>query len=372
MDRSQNDIKVPFVNLKLQHAELKPEIIKAVERVLDHGQYILGPENILFEQRFASYCGVGQAIGVDNGTSALVLTLQALGIGPGDEVITAPNSFLASASCIALSGAKPVFADVNSHYTIDPARIENAITSRTKAIIPVHLTGRPADMEPIMKLAGQNGLHVIEDCAQAVGASYRGKKVGSFGMAGCFSLHPLKVLSAIGDGGVITTNDPGLHEQLLKARNHGMKNRNECEFWSGNHRLDTLQAAILLVKMGRLDHWIKARREIASFYREHLRDVVRVPDELPHEFAIYQTFVIQADRRDQLQHFLKEHSIDTKVHYPLPLHLQPAASKLGLLPGSFPVAEDQARNILSLPMYPELTREQTEKVVSVIRAFYKN
>lgn len=372
MNGMLEDIQVPFVNLALQHRELKGELLKAVEHVLDHGQFILGPETNAFEQRFADYCGVAHAVGVDNGTNALILALRALGIGPGDEVITAPNSFLASASCIALAGARPVFADVGYNFTIDPDRLEQTITARTKAIIPVHLTGRPAAMDPIMEVAERHGLYVIEDCAQAVGAAYRGKKVGSFGIAGCFSLHPLKVLNAIGDGGVITTRDERLHEQLLKARNHGMRNRDECEFWSGNCRLDTLQAAMLLVKMDFLDQWISARRAIAAFYREQLRHVVRVPEEQSDEIPVYQTFVIQAERRDELQQFLAVNSVDTKVHYPVPLHLQPAARGLGYGQGSFPVVEAQTRTILSLPIYPELTGEQLEKVVATVKAFYKD
>jgi dTDP-4-amino-4,6-dideoxygalactose transaminase len=371
MDPLQHNIHVPFVNLPLQHAPLKALLSKAFERVLDHGQFILGTETSVFEQRFADYCGVTHTVGVDNGTSALTLALQALGIGKGDEVITAANSFLASASCIALTGARPVFVDVGQNYTIDPDKIEQAVTDRTKAIIPVHLTGRPADMDMIMALAKRRGLHVIEDCAQAVGATYRGKKVGSFGVAGCFSMHPLKILNAIGDGGVITTGDAKLYQRLLKARNHGMQNRDECEFWSGNCRLDTLQAAMLLVKMDFLDRWISERRAIAALYRKELGGVVQVPEEQSHEFGVYQTFVVQAERRDELQQFLTANSVDAKVHYPIPLHLQPAARELGYVRGSFPVTEAQTLSILSLPIYPELTSEQLEKVISTVKAFYK-
>jgi len=371
MTTSQQNIQVPFVNLPLQHATLKGSLLRALEQVLDHGQFILGRETAAFEERFADYCGVAHAVGVDNGTSALTLVLQALGIGAGDEVITAPNSFLASASCIAMAGARPVFADVGPNYTIDPERLERAVTDRTRAIIPVHLTGRPADMDPIMELAGRRGLHVVEDCAQAVGASYRGKKVGSFGTAGCFSMHPLKILNAIGDGGAITTSDAALHQRLLKARNHGMQSRDECEFWSGNCRLDTLQAAMLLAKMEFLEGWISQRRAIADRYRNELGGVVRVPVELPHERAVYQTFVVQAERRDELQQFLAAHLVDSKVHYPIPLHLQPAARGLGYQRGSFPVTEAQTRTILSLPIYPELTAAQQDKVIATVKAFYQ-
>lgn len=365
-----SEIRVPYINLALQHQQIKKEILKAVERVLDHGQFILGPEVAAFEERFASLCGTRYAIGVDNGTSALFLTLRALGIGPGDEVITAPNSFLASASCIALVGARPVFVDVRDDYNIDPSRIEEAITPRTKAIIPVHLTGRPADMHPILEIAERYGLYVVEDCAQAVGARYYGRPVGSFGIAGCFSLHPLKNLNAVGDGGVITTNDAGLYEKLRKARNHGLRNRDECEFWSYNCRLDTLQAAMLLVKMDCLQEWTEKRRANAAFYQQHLRDVVQVPEDKPYEYAVYHTFVIQADQRDALQAYLLEQGIETKVHYPIPIHLQDAAKALGYSIGSFPVAERQAKRILSLPVYPELTESQRMYVVSQIRRFF--
>lgn len=363
--------KVPFVDLVTQHKELKASLVKAAEEVMESGQFILGPQVTKFEEAFARYCGVGYAVGVDNGTNALLIALKALGIGEEDEVITAPNSFLASASSIALAGARPVFVDVNDEFTLDPQLLERAITPRTKAVVPVHLTGRPARMNKIKEIAGRHGLHVVEDCAQAVGASLNGQKVGSFGAAGCFSFHPLKILNAVGDGGMIVTNDGDYYRQLLKARNHGLRNRDECEFWSGNCRLDTIQAAMLLVKMDYLDRWIQARRAVAAYYREHLRGIVRVPEERPEEFSVYQTFIIQADRRDELQRYLAERGIDTKVHYPRPIHLQPAAKNLGFTKGAFPVTERQTEEILSLPIYPELAEEQKTAVVSAITAFYK-
>jgi dTDP-4-amino-4,6-dideoxygalactose transaminase len=350
---------------------MKAELLEAMERVLDHGQFILGPEVAAFEQRIADYCGVPHAIGVDNGTNALILVLQALGIGPGDEVITAPNSFLASASCIALVGARPVFVDVRADFTLDPELIERAITPRTKAILPVHLTGRPADMEAILAVAARHGLQVVEDCAQAIGAELGGRKVGTFGVAGCFSLHPLKILNAVGDGGFITTRDADLARILRQARNHGLRTRDACEFWSGNCRLDTLQAAMLLVKLDHLERWIELRRAVAGAYRERLQGVVTVPTERLHERAVYQTFVIQSDQRDALQRFLAERGIDTKIHYPIPLHLQPAAKSLGWVRGAYPVAERQADTILSLPIYPELTAEQIEHLVDSTLAFFR-
>jgi len=362
--------QVPYVNLALQHRAIKAELLAAVEQVLDHGGFILGPEVSAFEERFAAYCGTRFAVGVDNGTSALLLTLRALGIGPGDEVITAPNSFLASASCVALAGARPVFVDVGDDYNINPDLVEAAITPASRAIIPVHLTGRPADMTAILEVANRHGLYVIEDCAQAVGAAYRGRRVGSFGIAGCFSLHPLKTLNAAGDGGIVTTDDPGLYEELRKARNHGLRSRDECEFWSPNCRLDTIQAAMLLVKMNYVDQWTEARRANAAFYQEQLGGIVRVPEDKPHEYAVYHTFVVQAERRDDLQRYLLERGVDTKVHYPIPIHLQDAAMALGYGPGSFPVTERQVKQILSLPVYPELTEQQRQGVVGGIRSFY--
>ncbi len=255
---------------------------------------------------------------------------------------------------------------------MNPDLLEAVITPRTKSIMPVHLTGRPADMHPIMEIAKRHGLHVIEDCAQAVGARYRDQQVGSFGIAGCFSLHPLKTLNAVGDGGVVTTDDPKLYETLLKARNHGLRNRDECEFWSHNCRLDTLQAAMLLVKMKYLDQWTEARRANAAFYQEHLRDIVQIPEDKPHEYAVYHTFVIQAERRDELQKYLLEEEVETKVHYPIPIHLQDTAEELGYGPGSFPVTERQAERVLSLPVYPELSQEQLDHVVGAMRSFYRH
>lgn len=363
-------IQVPYINLPLQHRPLKPQLLAAVERVLDHGQFILGPEVATFEERFAAYCGTRYAIGVDNGTSALFLVLRALGIGPGDEVITPPNSFLASASCVALVGARPVFVDVRDDYNIDPDLLEDAITLRTRAIIPVHLTGRPADMHPILEIAQRHGLHVVEDCAQAVGARYHDQRVGSFGVAGCFSLHPLKTLNAIGDSGVITTNDPDLQKKLLQARNHGLRNRDECEFWSYNCRLDTIQAAMLMVKMDYTDQWTEARRDNAAFYQKQLCKLAQVPEDQPYEYAVYHTFIIQTDKRDELQQYLMNQGVETKVHYPIPIHLQRAARELDYPPGSFPVTERQTQHILSLPMYPELTDIQRDWVVYAIKRFY--
>lgn len=365
-------VKVPYVNIAGQHGPIKGELLEAIAGVIDRGQFILGDEVNTFEQRFAELCGVGFAVGVNSGTDALILALRALGIGPGDEVITVPNSFVASTSCITLVGARPVFVDVREDYNMDPAQLEQAISPKTKAILPVHLTGRPADMDPIMEVARTYSLHVVEDCAQAVLAEYWGRRVGSFGIIGCFSLHPLKTLSACGDGGVLTTNDEGLHEQLKILRNIGLRTRDDCVIWSGNSRLDTLQAAILLVKMKCLDAWTEKRRANAAFYQRALAGVpgLQVPTDQPFEKAVYHTFVIQTQRRDELKQYLAENGVGTAIHYPVPIHLQKVAEGLGYGPGSFPVTERQAERILSLPIYPELRTVDLERVVQAIRAFH--
>lgn len=363
---------IPFVNLAAQHRGLKDELLAAVGRVLDHGQFILGPEVDEFEKQFATMCGVKHAIGVGNGTDALVLALHLLGIGAGDEVITAPNSFVSTASAIVLVGAQPVFVDSGDDLNIDASQIEAAITPRTRAILPVHLTGRPADMGAIMRIANARGLKVIEDCAQAVGAEFDGRRVGSFGDIGCFSLHPLKTLNACGDGGVLTTNDRKLDERLRVLRNIGLKSREECIAWSGNSRLDTLHAAMLLVKLPHLDAWTEGRRANAKEYQRLLRDVPQVvlPADRPAEKSVYHGFVIQAERRDQLRIFLAEEGVRSAIHYPIPIHLQPVASGLGHTAGAFPRAEAQAKRILSLPIYPELTPDDLHRVASTIRNFY--
>jgi len=280
------------------------------------------------------------------------------------------NSFLATAAAVALVDAKPVFVDVREDYNLDPSLIEKAITPRTKAILPVHLTGKPADMQPIMEIAQHHRLHVVEDAAQAVGAFYHGRRVGSFGILNAFSLHPLKNLNAAGDAGVITTNDDELAGQLRKWRNHGLRTRDESDFFAYNSRLDTVQAALLNVKFNHLEEWTEARRANAAFYRDRLSDVVWCPSDAPHERSVYHTFVIQAERRNELQQFLMQEGIETKVHYPIPIHLQPAALYLGGKCGDLPVTERLAQCILSLSIYPELTHEQKERVVSVIRKFY--
>ena len=369
----KTNITIPYLNVALQHSLIKNELMKAVSEILDKGNFILGSEVNEFEKRFAALAGVKYAIGVNSGTDALILALKAMGIGPGDEVITVPNSFVATTSCIKIVGARPVFIDVRDDYNMDPNLIESVITEHTRAILPVHLTGRPADMDPIMEIARRYNLQVIEDCAQAVAAKYKGGRVGSFGIIGCFSLHPLKTLNACGDGGVLTTNDAELAAKFKIMRNLGLESRENCVLWSGNSRLDTLQAAILLVKLKYLDDWTEKRRLNAKYYCDHLADLpqVNVPTDKNYEFSVYHTYVIQAEKRDKLRAFLAEKGIGTGIHYPRPIHLQTVAEELNYSPGSFPVTEGQANRILSLPVYPELDKGQLDHIIDSIHKFYQ-
>lgn len=366
-------MNIPYVDLAGQNKAIKKEILGAVGKVLESGQFILGKEVEIFEHSFARLCGTKYALGVGTGTDALVLALRALNIGAGDSVITVANSFVSSASCVRLVGAKPQFVDVGEDYNIDPSLLESAIDFSTKAILPVHLTGRPANMTPILKIAKKHKLSVIEDCAQAICAEYKNKCVGSFGQIGCFSLHPLKNLNACGDGGVITMNDEKLYRKIQILRNNGFSSRNDCDVWSANSRLDTVQAALLLVKLKYLKEWTDKRRANASFYRQHLSNLtqIKVPVEQPYEKSVYHTFVIQVEMRERLIEFLKNKGVGTKIHYPIPIHLQPAAKSLGQNKGSLPVTEEQAKKILSLPVYPELTTRQLSYIVNCICEFYK-
>lgn len=367
---TQTQFAVPYSGLSRQAGTIKRELMAAVESVLDSGRFILGPEVAAFEQEFAALCGTRFARGISNGTSALHLVLRSIGLKPGEEVITAPNSFLASASTVALAGGRPVFADVRRDMNIDPERIEAAITPRTRAIIPVHLTGRPARMPEIMDIARRRGLFVLEDAAQAVGASLDGRRVGGWGDAGSFSLHPLKNLHAYGDAGMVTSNDEPLIGRVSLARNHGLRNRDTCEFWSFNSRLDELHAAMLRVQMRHLDAWTAERRRLAFRYNDRLRPYVIVPDEAAGEFHVYQTYMIQAERRDALQQHLLANGVEALVHYARPIHLQPAARDLGYSERDFPVCHEVVGAILSLPLYPGLTESQQDQVCNLIARFY--
>jgi dTDP-4-amino-4,6-dideoxygalactose transaminase len=364
-------VVVPYVDLAEQHRQIEGALVAATTRVLRHAHFVSGPEVLELETQIAKRCGVEYGVAVGNGTDAIHLALRGLGIGPGHEVITAPNSFIASAAAIVLAGARPVFVDVGEDHNIDPGAIEVAIGARTRAIVVVHLRGRPARMGDVLALARSRGIVVLEDCAQALGARLYGTSVGAFGAAGCFSFHPLKNLGACGDGGIVTTNDSRLAEWLRKARSHGLRDRDHCDFFSYNSRLDTLQAALLLAKLEFFDRWTAARRETAALYRSEIGHLVEAPSEGPGEHAVYHTFVIETDHRDALQRFLSERGVETRIHYPTPIHLEAAAESLGYRAGAFPRVERQAGRILSLPIFPELSGEQKKAVVLGIKSFFQ-
>ena len=364
------DMAIPFVNLAGQFCILEDELTKAFIDVGRSGVYIMGDKLESFESKAAEYCGVKHAIGVGHGSDALFLILKALDIGPGDEVITATNSFIASAWVIAATGATPVLVDVAEDFNIDPELIEAAITPKTRAVIPVHLTGRPAPMDEINTLAERHGIHVVEDAAQAMGALYRGRRVGSLGLAAGFSLHPLKNLGVYGDGGIITTNDSQLDFKLRKLRNHGLRNRDECEMWGFNSRLDSLQAAFAEIKLAHLDAWNSRCHEIAEMYQHGLNACVQVPVDQDWEECVYHNFVIRTERRDKLMLHLSSHGVDTRVHYPIPIHMQDAARELGYKLGDFPNAEKFAKVMISLPIYPELSNAQVAYTIRAVKLFF--
>jgi dTDP-4-amino-4,6-dideoxygalactose transaminase len=355
---------IPFVDLPAQFRALKPEIDAAVGRVLENAQYILGPAVTSFEEDFAKFCRTSEAIGVNSGTSALHLSLLAAGVGPGDEVITVPFTFVATVAAIEYAGAKPVLVDVEPEFlTMDPTRLETAITSRTKAIIPVHLFGQPADMDPIMAIARKHGLVVIEDACQAHGSEYKGRRCGSIGQLGCFSFYPGKNLGAYGEGGAVVTDDPELAKKIRLLRAWGEETRYEHKYRGFNYRMDGVQGAILGVKLRYLEGWTEARRRNAAEYgRELAGSAVRLPQERRDARHVYHLYVVRLQQRDVWRERLTQAGVQTGVHYPIPVHLQPAYRDLGYLAGDFPVCEHASLEVLSLPMFPELTRDQIAAV----------
>jgi len=365
-------MKLQMVDLLTQYDSIKDEIDNAVLNVIRSGQYILGKEVKQLEDEITKYLNCKHAVGCASGTDALQIALMALNIGPGDEVITTSFTFVATAETIALLGAKPVYVDIRERdFNIDPGKIEDAITERTKAIIPVHLYGHPAPMDEIMAIAGKHNIPVIEDTAQAIGAGYNGVKVGTIGAFGCISFFPSKNLGAYGDGGMIITNDDALAEKVRMITNHGSRQRYYHSEIGVNSRLDTVQAAILLVKLKYLDGWNENRRAAAERYSALLQDLpVKTPIELPGNYHIYHQYTIRCEKRDAFAGYLKEKNIPHAIYYPIPLHLQEAYSYLGYTKGDFPVTEKLTEKVLSLPMHPELTDEQQISITNVIKEFY--
>ena len=364
-------MKVPQINLWAHHEPLMEEFRQAFERVMRSSQFIMGQEVKDFEAAAAEYLGVKHAVGVGNGTDALAICLRAMDVGLGDEVITTPFSFIATAEVIVALGAKPVFADINPDtYNIDPAKIEATITDKTRVILPVHLYGQAAEMEPILEIAKRHNLNVLEDAAQAFGSTYKGRKVGGLGDLTIFSFFPTKNLGALGDGGLITTDNDELYEKCRLIRVHGAPKKYYHTLIGQNSRLDTLQAALLRIKLNYIETYNRKRADNAAVYNEGLKDVVKVPLTHPDCNHIYHQYAIRTPKRDELKAFLNEAEIGVGIHYPYPLHLQPALSYLGLPEGSYPEAESAAREVMSLPVYPELTEEQRSYVIEKIREFF--
>jgi dTDP-4-amino-4,6-dideoxygalactose transaminase len=369
-------MKIPLVDLKAQYNSIKSEIDDAIRNVIENTQFILGPEIAAFESEIAAYCRIKYAVGVASGTDALVLGLLACGIKPGDEVITTPFTFISTAEAIAKYGAIPVFVDIDPNtFNIDSVKIEPKITGKTKAILPVHLYGQPADMTPILELAAKYNLKVIEDCAQALGAEYKGIKVGSLGDAACLSFFPSKVLGAYGDGGMVVTDNPEVAEKMAMLRNHGSKQKYFYPIAGFNSRLDELQAAILRVKLRHLDKWLELRRQKATLYSQSLEQIdgVQPPFAAPDSYHIFNYYTVRLNNdkvdRDKLRQHLSAQGIATTIYYPLSLHLQQVYKSLGYKAGDFPESEKAQEEVLSLPMYPELGNQEIEKITGLIKTF---
>ncbi|MBV8333723.1 MAG: DegT/DnrJ/EryC1/StrS family aminotransferase [Candidatus Eremiobacteraeota bacterium] len=361
-------VKVPFVDLATQYAAIRGEVLPAMEEVLESAAFVLGPHVAAFEQHFAAYIGARYCVGVESGTAALKLALAGLGIGPGDEVVLPANTYIASALAISAVGATPLLVDVDDAYGLDPNAFEAAITPRTKAVMPVHLYGQAVPMRPILDVAERYGLRVVEDACQAHGAKIDGRRAGAIGDAGCFSFYPGKNLGAYGDGGAIVTNDERLYERLLLERDFGQKKKYEHLIKGDNCRLDAIQAAVLDVKLRYLDEWNERRRDHAALYDALLAIAgFETPKNRNAEGHVYHLYVTQVRDRDRVRDELASRGIATGIHYPVPIHLQPAYADLGILPGRFPVTETAARRILSLPMYPELEANQIRYVVDTLR-----
>ena len=370
-------MNVPLLDLKAQYRVIKPEVLSAIEAVCDEQGFVLGPRVVAFEEATAQYIGSRYAIGCASGSDALLLSLMAMGVKAGDEVITIPFTFFATAGAISRLGAKPVFVDIQPDtFNIDPALIEQAITPRTKAIIPVHLFGQCADMAAINEIAKRKKIYVIEDACQAIGAAQQGKRAGILGDTGCFSFFPSKNLGGFGDGGLITTNEKTLADSMAMLRVHGSQVRYLHEAVGINSRLDALQAAVLQVKLKYLDQWTEGRRRNAEQYQQlfvqaRVDGWVTVPPTVAGNFHVYNQYTVRVQKRDELRNFLKDNGVGSEVYYPLPMHLQQCYRDLGYQKGAFPISEKAADEVLSLPVYPELTEPQLRYVVEVIESFCK-
>lgn len=365
---------IPFLDLSAATEEIRPELERRWAAILDHGRFILGDEVAAFERHFAAYCECPHAVGMASGLDALKLALRVLGVGPGDEVITAANSFIATALAITAVGATPVLADIDpATYAMDPADVARRITPRTRALLPVHLYGHPADMAALGALAARHRLHMLEDACQAHGARFHGRRVGAMGDMAAFSFYPGKNLGGMGDGGLVTTGREDWAEALRKLRNYGSTVRYHHDLPGENSRLDTLQAAVLDLKLAHLDEHNRLRRAAAAYYRRQLQGVgdVVVPVEAAGCEPVYHLFVIRTARRDALMAHLRAAGVECLIHYPIPIHLQKAYAGAGWKEGDYPVAEQCARQILSLPIFPTITREQQDQVVAAVRAFFR-
>jgi len=363
-------MNVPLLDLKAQYATIKDEVLAAVAEVLESQVCIGGPKVAELEKKIAELSECKYAVGVSSGTDAILNSLMSLDIGPGDEVITTPFTFFATAGCIARVGATPVFVDIDPRtYNIDPSLIEPAVTPRTKAIMPVHLFGQMCDMDPIMDIAARHGLYIVEDAAQAIAATYKGRKAGSVGTAGCFSFFPSKNLGAAGDAGMIVTNDEPLYQRLSTMRAHGARPKYYHKYVGGNFRLDPIQAAILLVKLPHLGAWTEARRRHAAYYNERFAGTgIGTPFIAPGFGSIFNQYVIRVEQRDELMRQLKASNLGSEIYYPVPMHLQECFAPLGYREGEFPHAERAAEKVLALPVYPELSCEQLEFVARTVLA----
>jgi dTDP-4-amino-4,6-dideoxygalactose transaminase len=368
---SKSDRMIPILDLKQQYLDLKPEIDAAIQSVLESGQFVLGREVAAFEEEFAAFCGAPYSIGLNSGTSALHLALLAAGVGPGDEVITVPFSFIATVATIGYVGARPVFVDIEPQtFNLDPARLEAAITPRTKAIMPVHLYGQPADMDPIVAIARKHNLVVIEDAAQAHGAEYRGRRAGSLADIACFSFYPGKNLGAFGEGGAVVTANPEFNRQIRLLRDWGAAKKYEHTIKGYNYRMEAMQGAILRVKLRHLERWTELRRAHAAQYGRLLSAPVAPPVEMSYARHVWCVYSVRTPRRDEVQARLLGNGVQTAIHYPIPIHLQPAWSELGYRRGDFPAAEQAAVEVLALPVYPELTEAQVATVAEALTAVH--